>query len=224
MKFNGHFPKLMLSNLFFTDCFVQGSGKNNTATSVYDILKLYVKLHISAKNFRKNYFFFNDSVQCSCHPVHQSRYLYHQEQSSYLIIPEICSGFVNHWQTLQQKYRTCYKQIRWPHTSNILDTIFHSITAAYFWLQNFKRKLLKERNLHEIFVKEQCFEKKCFDNKAWKEFSLAMDRPMFPNMSKTFCNLETRNMKFNRCFFKSFHWVMLAFWQIDMCKDWKKSA
>ena len=35
---------------------------------------------------------------------------------------------------------------------------------------------------------------------------------------------ETRNMKFNRCFFKSFHWVMLAFWQIYMCKDWKKSA
>ena len=33
---------------------------------------------------------------------------------------------------------------------------------------------------------------------------------------------NTRNMKFNRCFFKSLHWVMLAFWQIDMCKDWKK--
>jgi len=32
---------------------------------------------------------------------------------------------------------------------------------------------------------------------------------------------ETSKMKFNRCFFKSFHWVMLAFWQIDMCKDWK---
>ena len=31
-------------------------------------------------------------------------------------------------------------------------------------------------------------------------------------------------MKFNRCFFKSFHWVMLAFWQIYMCKDWKNSA
>ena len=31
-------------------------------------------------------------------------------------------------------------------------------------------------------------------------------------------------MKFNRCFFKSFHWVILAFWQIYMCKDWKKSA
>jgi len=30
-----------------------------------------------------------------------------------------------------------------------------------------------------------------------------------------------RNMKFNRCFFKCFHWVMLAFWQIDMCNDWK---
>jgi len=33
---------------------------------------------------------------------------------------------------------------------------------------------------------------------------------------------ETRNMKFNRCFLNCFHWVMLAFWQIDMCKDWKK--
>ena len=30
-------------------------------------------------------------------------------------------------------------------------------------------KLLKERNLLEVFVKEQCFEKKCFDNKKWKD-------------------------------------------------------
>ena len=35
---------------------------------------------------------------------------------------------------------------------------------------------------------------------------------------------ETRNMKFNRCFFKNFHWAVHASWQIDMCKDWKKSA
>ena len=32
---------------------------------------------------------------------------------------KICPSFVNHWQTLQQNYRTCYKQIRWPHTSRI---------------------------------------------------------------------------------------------------------
>ena len=31
-------------------------------------------------------------------------------------------------------------------------------------------------------------------------------------------------MKFNRCFLKNFHWVIHASWQIDMCKDWKKSA
>ena len=83
------------------------------------------------------------------------------------IIPKICPSFVNHWQTLQQNYRTCYKQIRWPHTSNILDITFHSISAAYFWLQNFSKKLLKERNLLEIFVKEQCFWKKSFDNRKW---------------------------------------------------------
>jgi len=35
---------------------------------------------------------------------------------------------------------------------------------------------------------------------------------------------KTRNMKFNRCFFESLHWVMLAFWRIDMCKDWTKSS
>ena len=93
---------------------------------------------------------------------------------------------MNHWQTLQQNYRTCYKQIRWPHTSNRLDIIFHSISAAYFWLQNFNKKLFKERNLLEIFVKELCFWKKSFDNKKWKESSSAMDRPMFQNMSKTF--------------------------------------
>ena len=74
----------------------------------------------------------------------------------------------------------------------------------------------------EIFVKEQCFEKQCFDNKKWKEFSSVMDRPMFLNMSKNLLSFgETSNMKFHRCFFKSFHWVMLAFWQIDMCNDWK---
>ena len=131
---------------------------------------------------------------------------------------------MNHWQALQQTYGTCYKQIRWPHTSNLLDIIFHWISAAYFWLQNFNIKLIKEINVLQIFVKEQCFEKKCFDIKTWKEFSSVMDRPMFLNMSKTFCNLETRNMKFNRCFFKCFHWVMLPFWHIDRCKDWKKSA
>jgi len=96
---------------------------------------------------------------------------------------------VNHWQTLQQNYRTSYKQICWPHTSNILNIIFHRISGAYFWLLNFNKKLLKERNLLEIFVKEQCFEMHCFDNTKWKEFSSVMDRPMFPNMSKTFCHL-----------------------------------
>ena len=80
-------------------------------------------------------------------------------------------------------------KIRWPHTSNILDIIFHWISAAFFWLQNFNKELIKEINVLQIFVKEQCFEKKCFDNKKWKEFSSAMDRPMFLNMSKTFCHL-----------------------------------
>ena len=118
-----------------------------------------------------------------------------------------------------------FVQVLWiidQHCNKIIEHASNKyVSAAYCWLQNFNKKLLKERNLLEIFVKEQCFEKKCFDNKTWKEFSLAMDRPMFPNMRKTFCNLETRNMKFNRCLFKCFHWVMLAFWQIDMCKDWK---
>ena len=105
---------------------------------------------------------------------------------------------MNHWQTLQQNYRTWYKQISWPHTSNIWDTIFHSNSAACFWLQNFNNNnSLKERNLLEIFVNEQCFEKKCFDNRKWKEFSSAMDRPMFLNMSITFC-----------------HFVRLATWNL----------
>ena len=38
---------------------------------------------------------------------------------------------------------------------------------------------------------------------------------------KPFTFGETRNTKFNRCFFKRFHREMLAFWQIDMCKDGK---
>jgi len=130
----------------------------------------------------------------------KGRNLLQQELSSYLLIPKICPSLVNHWQTLQQNYRTCYKQIRWPHTSNILDVIFHWISAAYFWLQNFNKKLIKERNLLQIFVKEHCFEKKCFDNKKCKEFSSVKDQPMFRNMIKTICCLaRTKNMKFNRC-------------------------
>jgi len=35
---------------------------------------------------------------------------------------------------------------------------------------------------------------------------------------------ETTNTKLNRCCFESLHWVMLAFWRIDMCKDWTKSS
>jgi len=38
-------------------------------------------------------------------------------------------------------------------------------------------------------VNEQCFERKCFDNKKCKEFSSAMDQPMFLNMSETICHL-----------------------------------
>ena len=74
----------------------------------------------------------------------KGRYLLQKEWSSYLIIPEICPSFVSHWLTLQQNYRTCYKQICWRHTSNILDIIFYSISAANFWLQNFNKKLLKK--------------------------------------------------------------------------------
>jgi len=52
-------------------------------------------------------------------------------------------------------------------------------------LQNFNKNFTKERNLLELFVKEQFFEKKCFDNKKLKNFSSVMDQPMFLNMSKT---------------------------------------
>ena len=104
-------------------------------------------------------------------------------------------AFVNHCQTLQLTHRTYYQQIRWPHTSNILDIMFHWISAAYFWLQNFNKNFIKEINVLQIFVKEQCFEKKCFDNKTWKGFSLAMDRPMFLNMNKNHLGwLLTRNL------------------------------
>ena len=48
---------------------------------------------------------------------------------------------------------------------------------------------MKRKKLAWNFVKEQCFDKECFDNMKWKEFSSVMDRPMFPNMSKTFCHL-----------------------------------
>ena len=99
------------------------------------------------------------------------------------------SRFVNHWQKLQQNHRTCNKQIGWPHTSNILDIIFPLISAAYFWLQNFNKKLINEGNLLKIFVKEQCFEKKCFYNKKCKELSSVMDQPMFLNMGETISNL-----------------------------------
>ena len=51
VEFNGHFAEAHAEKCFsLTDCFVQGSGKNNAAPSVCDILKLYFKLHISATN------------------------------------------------------------------------------------------------------------------------------------------------------------------------------
>jgi len=53
-------------------------------------------------------------------------------------------------------------------------------------LQNIIKKSIKERNWREIFVKEQCFEKKCFDNKKCKEFTSVKDKPMFRNMNKSF--------------------------------------
>jgi len=56
-------------------------------------------------------------------------------------------------------------------------------------MQNFDKKLIKERNLLEIFVKEQCFETKCFDNEKCKEFSSVKDQPMFQNMIKSICRL-----------------------------------
>jgi len=74
--------------------------------------------------------------------------------------------------------------------SNILDVIFHGISAACFSLLNSNKKLMKKRNLLEIFVKEQCFEKKRYDNKKWREFSSVKDHPMFLNMSKAICLLE----------------------------------
>ena len=48
-------------------------------------------------------------------------------------------------------------------------------------------KLIKERNLLENFVKEQCCEKKCFDNKKCKEFSFVKDQTMFRNVIKIIC-------------------------------------
>ena len=141
----------------------------------------------------------------------KSRYLLQKEESSYLIIRKICPSFVNHWETLQQSYGTCFKQIRWPHTSNKLDIIFHWISAAYFWLQNFNKKLIKEINVLQIFVKEQCFEKKCFDNKKWNEFSSVMNRPMFRNMSKTFCHLGRLGTWNLMDIFRSSCWVTLFY-------------
>ena len=100
-------------------------------------------------------------------------------------LSQFCESLTN----TATNYRTCYKTIRCSHTSSTQDVIFHWISAAHFWLQNFNRILLKERNMLEIFVKEQCFEKQCFDNKTWKVFSSVMDRPMFLNINKTFCHL-----------------------------------
>ena len=77
----------------------------------------------------------------------------------------------------------------------------------------------KERNLLEIFVKEQCFKNKCFENKKCKEISSVKDQPMFVNLYKTICHLGrlgTWNLIVVFC--ESLHWVMLAFWRNDMSK------
>jgi len=130
---------------------------------------------------------------------------------------------VNDWQTLQQNYRTWNNEIRWPHTSNILHAIF--CFCSLFLTAKFQQEINKERNLLEIFVKEQCFENKRFDNKKWKELSSVMDQPKYLNVSKTICHLgRPWTWNFFWCYFESLHWVMPAFWPIDMCKDWTKSS
>jgi len=118
---------------------------------------------------------------------------------------------VNHWQIQQQSYRTCYKQIRWPHSSNILDVTFHWISSAFVWVQKFNKKLIKERNLLENFVKERCFEKKCFDNEKCNKFSSVKDKPMVRNMIKTICCLaRQRTWNFGNVFSNLFtEWCLL---------------
>ena len=57
-----------------------------------------------------------------------------------------------------------------------------------FLIAKFYQAIIKRKKLAWIFLKEQCYEEQCFDNTTWKEFSSVVDRPMFPNMSKTFCH------------------------------------
>jgi len=187
MKFNGHFPKLMLSNAFLYGLLCSRIRQKQYCNKCVWYPKALYQTARFCNKFQEEIFLFQ-FIRPIVLVIQFTKgwHLLQKEESSYLIIPEICPSFVNHWQTLQQNYRTCYKQIRWPHTSNILDIVFHWISAAYFWLQNFNKKLIEEINVLEIFVKEHCFKKKCFDNKTWKEFSSVIDQRMFLNMSNTF--------------------------------------
>jgi len=118
----------------------------------------------------------------------KGRYLLQQEQSSYHIIPIICPSFVNHWQTLQQNYRTCYKQMHCSHTSKILDVAFHWIFAAYFWLQNFNKKLLKERNLVVILWKNNFLKRNVWLLEVKRIFICDGLTDVY-KLRKTFCHL-----------------------------------
>ena len=190
MTFNGHFPKLMLSNDFSYGLLCSRIRQKQYCNKCVWSPKALCQTARFCNKFQEKLFLFQwfgpvflsssspkvgiCSKRCNLHI------------SSFLRFAQV---LFNHWQTMQQNYRTCNKKTPWPHTSNILDITFHWISAANFWLQNFNKKLIKERNVLQIFVKEHFFEKKCFDNKTWKEFSSVMDRPMFLNMSKTCCDL-----------------------------------
>ena len=130
---------------------------------IYPLLQQILGKLISFSTIRHNVYLIR-FTKCS--------HLLQQEKSSYLIIPEICPSFVNHWQTLQQKYRTCYKQIRCSHNSNILDVIFHWIFAAYFCLQNFNKKLIKERNLVGILWKKNFSKRNVLMIRSERKFNL----------------------------------------------------
>jgi len=58
------------------------------------------------------------------------------------------------------------------HTSNILNITFHWISAAYFWLQIFNKKLIKERNLVEFLWNNNFSKRNVLIIKSEKNFNL----------------------------------------------------
>ena len=120
-------------------------------------------------------------------------------------MPQLCESLTNTATNLQNQLQTNTLATHEQYFRHYISLDFCSLLLiAKFW-----QEINKRNKCASNFLKEQCFEKKCFDNKTWKDYSSVMDRPMLLNMSKTFCHLGRLGTWNLMDIFQSSCWVTL---------------